>query len=183
VSPAPPSGSGRREVAAYLRASSAPLQAAIEAQRDLRRDLAPIYAQADEGRAAAERAVELGRGYGRRFRALLERCEQLAPPSAAARGDEYLRRWLRFLVMACDALAGAPPGGDGTYLGDCRDYLDDARYAARSLSTMRQRLREAAAGPSSGGAAKPPRATLKAAPSADQGSVGAQGGGRVSGLS
>jgi hypothetical protein len=91
------------------------------------------------------------------------RIEKLAPPAAARRGDEYLRRWLRFLIMACDALASAPPdGADTTYLGDCHDYVDDARYAAKALSTIRQRLREALAKPSVGAGLKP-RAAGRAA--------------------
>lgn len=165
VSRSQPSGSGRREIAAYLRASSPPLQAAIEAQRELVRHLKPLYARANRGQAAdaAERARALGKRCGQLFRTQLERVEKLAPPPTAVRGDEYLRRWLRFLVLACDALSSAPPdGGDTIYLGDCRDYVDDARYAAKALSAIRQRLRDALVKPSTGGAARPSRAAGRA---------------------
>ncbi|HEY3083112.1 MAG TPA: hypothetical protein VGM69_24745 [Chloroflexota bacterium] len=160
MSPGQPSGSGRREIAGYLRASSPPLQAAIEAQRELGRQLSPLYVRANEGHAAevAERARALGKRQGQLFRTQLERVEKIVPPPAARRGDEYLRRWLRFLIMACDALASAPDGGDTTYLGDCHDYVDDARYAAKALSTIRKRLRDALARPSTDAAPKPPRA-------------------------
>ncbi|MBM4418957.1 MAG: hypothetical protein FJ033_11710 [Chloroflexi bacterium] len=53
-------------------------------------------------------------------------------------------RWLGFLINACNALPNAPDDGrDTSYLRDCKDFLDDARYAAKALSEIRQRLHEA----------------------------------------
>ncbi|TAK21273.1 MAG: hypothetical protein EPO26_15185 [Chloroflexota bacterium] len=79
-------------------------------------------------------------------------------PSSANRSHEYLDRWLGFLVSACQVLPNAPDDGrDTSYLRDCHDYLDDARYAAKALGELRQKLHSAASGAPAGptAAAKP----------------------------
>jgi hypothetical protein len=62
-----------------------------------------------------------------------------------------MARWLKALINAADSLVNAPEDGrDLTYLRDCHDFLDDARYAVKPLTEIRQRLHEASRGPPAG---------------------------------
>jgi hypothetical protein len=147
----------RRQIAEYLRSQTAPLQRAIEAQREWSKALPALYSQASEsaGPATAARARTLGRTYAPLFRACLAEAERLRPPQTALRCQEYMTRWLKALINAADSLVNAPEDGrDVTYLRDCHDFLDDARYAVKPLTEMRQRLHEAARGPSAGSSPK-----------------------------
>jgi hypothetical protein len=103
----------------------------------------------DDPVGAAARARALGRTYAPLFRECLAQAERLKAPPSAVRCQEYMARWLKALINAADSLVNAPEDGrDLSYLRDCHDFLDDARYAARPLTEIRQRLYEAARGPS-----------------------------------
>jgi hypothetical protein len=153
-----PNRNARREIAQYLRAQRAPLQRAIEAQRQWSKALPALYSQAGQGRGpkTAAQARALGRTYAPLFRECLAEAEMLRAPQTALRCQEYMARWLKALVNAADSLVNAPEDGrDVTYLRDCHDFLDDARYAVKPLTEIRQRLHEAARGSSTGA---PPKA-------------------------
>jgi len=145
-----PARSARREIADYLRRQSAPLQSANEAQRQWSVVLPDLYGQSTEGAGApatAARARALGRAYGPLFRDCLAQVEQQSVPLPAIRCQEYMARWLKALINAADSLANAPEDGrDVTYLRDCADFLEDARYAVKPLTEVRQLLYEAAGG-------------------------------------
>jgi hypothetical protein len=139
----------RQEIASYLRAQSVPLHAAAEAQKKWAPLVQQIFDQVKSNKVqvAAVNARVLGRQYGAQFRKALEQAEALQPPQPAARCQEYFLRWLRSLVNACDAFSHAPEDArDSNYLRDATDYLDDARYALRPLTELRQRLYDAATG-------------------------------------
>ena len=140
----------RREIAHYLRAQTAPLQRAIEGQRQCFTALPALHSQATDGQnaATAARARALGRTYAPLFRDCLAQVEELRAPPSAIRCQEYMARWLKALINAADSLVNAPEDGrDVTYLRDCHDFLDDARYAVKPLTEIRQLLYEAAKGP------------------------------------
>jgi hypothetical protein len=165
VSSPPPSRPGRREIVQYLRDSAGPLQAAITVHREFMTHLTPLYQQTSAGHAAtaAVRARTIGKQYGGVFKQAREKVQAVTVPQPAARGHEYLLRWLGFLIDACDALAQASiDGRDTQYLTDAHDFLDDARYAAKALGEIRQRLHDAVAKPAAG-AAKPPTAPRQSA--------------------
>ena len=147
----------------YLRASAPTLQSAIDAHREFTRQLTPLYQQASSGHAAsaAIKARTLGKQYAGMFNHHLKKVGELAPPQSAVRANEYFTRWLQFLISACDALTQAQADGrDSTYLRDCHDFLDDARYAAKALAELRQRLHEAVvAAAKSAAASQDPRAS------------------------
>jgi hypothetical protein len=148
-----PTRAARREIADYLRAQTAPLQRAIEAQRQWAGALPALYARANEAKNAetAARARTLGRTYAPLFRECLTQTERLPAPQSAIRCQEYMARWLKALINAADSLVNAPEDGrDLTYLRDCHDFLDDARYAVKGLTEIRQRLYEAAKSPPAG---------------------------------
>jgi hypothetical protein len=143
----------RQEIADYLRALTPALQRANEAQRQWMAALPALYNQGSEGAIAAKagRARALGRTYQPIFRDCLAQVEKLRVPPPAVRCQEYMARWLKALINATDSLVNAPEDGrDLTYLRDCHDFVDDARYAVKSLTEMRQRLHEAAKGPPAG---------------------------------
>ena len=165
MSSAPAPRPGRREIVQYLRDSAGPLQAAITVHREFMTHLTPLYQQTSQGHGATAtvRARTIGKQYGGVFKQARDRVQALSVPQPAARGHEYLQRWLKFLIDACDALADAPTDGRGTqYLTDAHDFLDDARYAAKALGDIRQRLHDAVAKPVAG-AAKPPTAPRQSA--------------------
>src|SRR5919202_5200328 len=133
--------SQRREIAGYLRALTAPIKRASEAQRRWTETLPELYSQATEGQNAttAARARALGKAYAPLFRDCLAQAEQLKAPPSAVRCQEYLARWLKALINAADSLVNAPEDGrDMTYLRDCHDFLEDARYAVKPLTEVRQ---------------------------------------------
>jgi hypothetical protein len=146
-----PARSARREIAEYLRRQSGPLQRANEGQRQWAAILPDLYGQSTEGAGAAAtaaRARALGRVYGPLFRECLTQLEGLNVPLPAIRCQEYMARWLKALINAADSLANAPEDGrDLAYLRDCADFLEDARYAVKPLTEVRQLLYEAARGP------------------------------------
>ncbi|HEY3108267.1 MAG TPA: hypothetical protein VGL23_05910 [Chloroflexota bacterium] len=145
-----PVRSARREIGHYLRAQTAPLQRAIEAQRQCFSTLPALHSQASEGQnaATAARARALGKTYAPVFRDCLAQTEKLQAPRSAIRCQEYMARWLNALINAADSLVNAPEDGrDVAYLRDCHDFLDDARYAVKPLTEIRLRLYEAAKGP------------------------------------
>jgi hypothetical protein len=145
--------SARREIADYLRAQTAPLQRASEAQRHLSTAFSALYSQGSDGAnaARAERARALGRTHAPVFRECLGQVEKLRVPQPAVRCQEYMARWLKALINAADSLVNAPEDGrDQAYLRDSKDFLDDARYAVKPLTEIRQRLHEAAKGPPAG---------------------------------
>jgi hypothetical protein len=139
----PDPGRSRREIADYLRAQAAPLQRANEAQKLWGKQLPQLFESVNDGKGAvaAIRARSLGKQYGTLFREVLAQVEKLTPPQAAIRCQEYMSRWLKALINASDSLLHAPEDGkDIAYLRDCNDYLDDARYAAKPLTEIRQKL-------------------------------------------
>jgi hypothetical protein len=151
--PNDPARNARREIAEYLRAQTPALQRAIEAQRQWATSLPALYSQKSDGAnaATAARARSLGRKYAPIFRECLAQAEKLRAPQAAVRCQEYMARWLKALINAADSLVNAPEDGrDLTYLRDCHDFLDDARYAVKPLTEIRQRLHEASKGPPAG---------------------------------
>jgi hypothetical protein len=156
----PPSESlraARKEIADYLRAHAPPLQKATEAQRQWSKALGPLYEQATDGKGAitAARARALGKTYTPIFRQCLAELSKLEAPQPATRYQEYLVRWLKSLINASDSLTNAPDDGrDVSYLRDCHDFLDDARYAVKPLTEIREKLYEAARGPA---ASAPPK--------------------------
>jgi hypothetical protein len=118
----------------------------MNAHKEFMRTLRPLYGEANAGRgqAAAARARALGREYSPRFHQAHDAARAIRVPQSATRAHEYLMRWLQALVSACDTLPNAPQDGkDTSYLRDCHDFVDDARYAAKALSELRTRLREA----------------------------------------
>jgi hypothetical protein len=148
VRPSGPQGI-RAEVSAYLRAQAVPLHTAAEAQKKWAPAVQQVIDQANQGKnqVAALNARALGRQYRDIFRKALTEAETLTPPSVALRCQEYMVRWLKALVNACDALAHAPEDGkDTSFMRDARDYLDDARYAVRPMTEIRTRLYEIAQG-------------------------------------
>ena len=160
VSSSSPSRPGRREIVQYLRDSAGPLQSAIAIHREFMTHITPLYQQTSAGQAAsaAVRARTIGSKYGAVFKQAQEKINATAVPAQAARGHEYLQRWLKFLIDACDALAQAPTDGrDTQYLTDAHDFLDDARYAAKALGEIRQRLHDAVAKQGTGTAQPPAR--------------------------
>jgi hypothetical protein len=123
--------------------------------------LTPLYKQTSAGQAAtaAVRGRTLGKHYGALFKQAQEKMLATTVPPQAERGHEYLQRWLKFLVDACDALAQAPVDGrDAQYLTDVHDFLDDARYAAKALGEIRQRLHDAVVKPPAGATPAKPAA-------------------------
>ena len=160
VSSPSPSRPGRREIVQYLRDSAGPLQTAIAVHREFMTHVSPLYQQTSAGQAAtaAVRARTIGKQYGAVFKQSQEKIQALTVPAQAQRGHEYLLRWLKFLIDACDALSqAAVDGRDTQYLTDAHDFLDDARYAAKALGEIRQRLHDAVVKQGTG-AAQPPAA-------------------------
>lgn len=102
--------------------------------------------------AAAATARGIGKQYGPIFKKALKDVLALTPPHAALRANEYLARWLQFLSNACDSLAQASSDGhDSSHLRDTRDFLDDARYQAKAMGDLRQRLHDAINAPKTPG--------------------------------
>jgi hypothetical protein len=153
MSARPPGAQGlRADVSAYLRAQAVPLHSAAEAQKKWAPQIQQLFEQIKQGKAqvAALNARSIGRQYGDVFRKCLKQAEALQPPQPALRCQEYLVRWLKALVNACDALSHAPEDGkDQAYVRDAHDYLDDARYAVKPMTEIRQRLYELAQGKTS----------------------------------
>lgn len=139
----------RAEVSAYLRAQAAPMHTAAEAQKKWAPLVQQVIDQVNQGKnqVAALNARMIGRQYRDQFRKALTEAEALKPPQPALRYQEYMVRWMKGLVNACDALAHAPEDGkDTSFIRDARDYLDDARYAVRPMTEIRTRLYEVASG-------------------------------------
>jgi hypothetical protein len=139
----------RQDIAAYLRAQGAPLHVAAEAQKKWAPLIAAVFEDMKAGKpaVAALRARGLGHQFTPIFKRTLEHAEGLKPPQTALRCQEYFVRWIRSLVNAADALAGAPEDGrDAAYLRDAHDYLEDARYAVKPLTDLRLRLYDIAQG-------------------------------------
>lgn len=151
MSARPPGGAQgiRAEVSAYLRAQAGPLHNAAEAQKKWAPAVQQLMDQVNQGKGqvAGLNARALGRQYRDVFRKALTEAEAIQPPQPAVRCQEYMLRWLKSLVNACDSLSHAPEDGkDTSFARDVRDYLDDARYAVRPMTEIRQRLYELAQG-------------------------------------
>jgi len=147
----------RAEVSAYLRAQAVPMHAAAEAQKKWAPLVQQVMDQVNQGKnqVAALNARAVGRQYRDVFRKAQAEAEALRPPQPALRYQEYMVRWMKSLVNACDALAHAPEDGkDTSFARDVRDYLEDARYTVVPLNDIRGRLYELASG-------KPPASPKK----------------------
>lgn len=160
MSARPPSSAQgiRAEVSAYLRAQAVPLHAAAEAQKKWAPAVQQIFDQIKQGKTqvAALNARAVGRQYADVYRKCLGQAEALQPPQPALRCQEYLTRWLKSLVNACQVLSHAPEDGkDTAWVRDAHDFLDDARYAVKPMTEIRQRLYELAQGKPSGAAKGP----------------------------
>ena len=149
MSARPPSNAqgARAEVTAYLRTQAVPLHAAAEIQKKWAPAIQQLFDQVKLGKTqvAALNARSIGRQYGDLYRKCLQQAEALQPPQPAVRCQEYLIRWLKSLVNACQVLSQAPEDGkDTSWVRDAHDYLDDARYAVKPMTEIRQRLYEIA---------------------------------------
>jgi hypothetical protein len=160
----------RHEIAEYLRAQTPTVNSVAEGQKQWVGHVQSLFDMARSGnaQAASVRARALGVQFGDHFRKCLEAANKVHPPAPAGRCQEYFQRWISCLIRSADALAHAPEDGkDTSYLRDCHDFVEDARYAVKPLTEIRQRLYLAATGqdPSGaiGGAATPPAAAPTAA--------------------
>jgi hypothetical protein len=141
-------GPERRALAAYLRAQSPVVQAAVDAHRSWTAALPALAPDAGRPRPDVARdARALGAAHAPSFARLAAEARLLAVPAPAAQYHNYLVRWLDHLVSAAQALTQAPADGqDRRYLRDCHDFLADARSAAQPLNQLRLLLHEAATG-------------------------------------